>query len=160
MDWKVEKRKGVCASCLRAFAPGDEHYSAIFGEGAGFLRRDYCEVCWEARGKGEEVSFWKTRVPHPEEKKKVRYLEDSVMLRFFNELEGREEEKDVRFRFVLALMLARRKVFKLRSVEDGAVVFDERKAGVSHRVRDPSLKEAELEALKEEVQKLFAGEGV
>ena len=156
MDWKVEKRTGVCASCLRAFAPGDGHRSAVFSEGGGYLRRDYCEVCWEARGKGEELFFWKTRVPRPDEKK-VRYVDDSVMLRLFNELDGREDEKDVRFRFVLALMLARRKVFKLGSVEEGFVIFDERKARRSHRVLDPSLKEDEIDALKEAVDKLFAG---
>ena len=156
MDWKVEKRTGECASCLRGFGPGDEHYSGVFREAQEFLRRDYCEVCWDARGKGEELSFWKTRVPRPDERK-VRYVDDSVMLRLFGELEGREEEKDVRFRFVLALMLARRKVFKLSSVEEGFVLFDQKKAGKSHRVKDPSLKEDEIDALKEEVQMLFAG---
>ncbi len=157
MDWKVEKRTGACASCLREFAPGDEHYSAVFREGEGFLRRDYCELCWDARGKGEELSFWRTRVPHPEEKH-ARYVDDSVMLKLFSELHGKEEGKDVRFRFVLALMLARRKVFKMGAVGEGFVVFDEKKARRSHRVRDPSLKESEIDAVKEEVRVLFAGE--
>jgi len=158
MDWKVEKKTGVCASCLRAFAPGDGHYSAVFGEEVGYLRRDYCEVCWEARGKGEELCFWKTLVPRPEDRRKARYVDDSVMLHLFNDLAGKEDARDVRFRFVLALMLARRKVFRMGSVEEGVVVFDERKARRSHRVKDPWLKEDEIDALREEVQKLFAGE--
>ena len=156
MDWKVEKRTGECASCRRGFTPGDEHHSAVFREAGGFLRRDYCEVCWESRAKGEELSFWKTRVPRPDEKK-IRYVDDSVMLRLFDELAGSAEEKDVRFRFVLALMLARRKVFKLGSVEEGLVTFEQKKEGKSHRVKDPSLREDEIDALKDEVQMLFAG---
>ena len=157
MAWKVEKPTRSCASCLRSFTVGDEHYSALFHEGGGYTRRDYCPICWEARGKGEEFSFWRTEIPRPEERNKIRYVDDSVMLEFFNELKDKEDEKDIRFRFVLALMLARRKVFKMISVEERVVLFEERKARRSHGVKDPSLKETEIDALREEVKKLFAG---
>jgi hypothetical protein len=76
---------------------------------------DYCETCWSA-GKRPEApldmfSFWKTTVPEPTAKKKL-FVDDSVLIDLFQRLEGRDAAGDIRLRFVLALILMRKRLLR------------------------------------------------
>ncbi len=59
-------------------------------------------------------SFWKTIVPESEKKPKV-FVDDSVLIDLFNRLADRDELMDLRFRFVLALLLMRKRLLKYES---------------------------------------------
>ena len=56
-------------------------------------------------------SFWKTTVPVPEQKKKL-LVDDSVLVDVFGRMEGKHEPSEIRFRFVLALILMRKRLLK------------------------------------------------
>jgi hypothetical protein len=95
-----------------------------------FVRIDFCEGCWNqgkrpeqlspaALGLAEEgqnaklamFSFWKTTMPLPQQKKKL-LVDDSVLMDVFQRMEGKNEPQEVRFRFVLALILMRKRLLK------------------------------------------------
>jgi hypothetical protein len=108
-----------------------------------FVRVDFCEKCWAegkrpeqlpvemgedgmpVHGKLEMFSFWKTTVPVPQQKKKL-LVDDSVLVDVFQRMEGKTEPQEVRFRFVLALILMRKRLLKYEGMED--------------RSQDPELK--------------------
>jgi len=73
----------------------------------------------------------------------------------FTRLEGETEPGRVNFRFVLALLLMRRKRFKLEEsvVEDGDEVLIMRctRSGARHRVVNPQLTEEQIEEVQDEV---------
>jgi hypothetical protein len=88
-----------------------------------FARVDFCEKCW-AEGKRPVspltmFSFWKTTVPSPEQKKKL-LVDDAVLVDVFTRMEGKTEPSEIRFRFVLALILMRKRLLKYEGMEEGS----------------------------------------
>ena len=61
-------------------------------------------------------SYWKTVVPTPQQKKKL-LVDDSVLMDVFTRMEGKSEPQDLRFRFVLALILMRKRLLKYEGME-------------------------------------------
>jgi len=97
-----------------------------------FVRLDFCEKCWaEGRrpptdsntsaaaldGGGVMFSHWKTIIPVPEQKKRL-LVEDSVLVDLFQRMDGRTDPREIRFRFVLALILMRKRLLKYEGMED------------------------------------------
>lgn len=95
-----------------------------------FVRVDFCEKCWgegqrpDGGAAGREVvggavmfSFWKTVIPAPEQKKRL-LVEDSVLVDLFQRMDGRTELRELRFRFVLALILMRKRLLKYEGMEE------------------------------------------
>ena len=102
---------------------------------APFVRIEFCEACWVpgfgiAKPKpqnakqeatqgaidGEIFSYWKTSVPEAQQKKKL-LVDDSVLMDVFARMEGRNEAADIRFRFVLALILMRKRLLKYEGTQ-------------------------------------------
>ena len=74
-------------------------------------------------------------------------------------LDGAADAAQVNFRYVLALLLMRRKRLRLDEEKADAVgsimVFSDAKTGSRSEVRDPRLNEAELRAAQDEVFRLM-----
>ena len=78
-------------------------------EDAGFERRDYSMAAWEASGPSEGVfSYWKTVVPDPRQRRRI-LVDDAVLTDLFESLAGDERLRRRAFRFILALILMRKK---------------------------------------------------
>lgn len=111
-DWEVARSSGQCSGCEIELAPGDAYYAALFEAEESFERKDYCPKCWEALS-AERFCFWKSCVPTPEKKEKKNQLVDNaVLINFFERLDQQEDPMRVRFRFVLALILMRKKLLR------------------------------------------------
>ena len=102
-----------------------------------FIRIDFCESCWAAGRRPDQLtsasfeslglsaapaarlfmfSYWKTTVPVPQQKKKL-LVDDSVLMDVFARMEGKTEPQEIRFRFVLALILMRKRLLKYEGME-------------------------------------------
>ena len=141
-----------------------------------FLRRDFCPSCWEARRGGDEFSFWRHVVPEPEEaaaRKKRRLdamLNPAVLFDIFKEMADHPDAARRRFRFVLALMLMRRKKLRFLSIgrkrmadgEQDVLVVKQagRGARLAFDVVDVRMGEEEMVAAQDEVEKVLAMGGV
>lgn len=86
----------------------------------GMVRIDYCEACWDAgkrpgseqeQANKEMFSHWKTLIPTPTEKKRL-FVDDAVLVDVFSRLAEKNNPQDIRFRFVLALILMRKRVLR------------------------------------------------
>jgi hypothetical protein len=111
LDFEVQRSTRRCAATQRALEPGDECYSVLETAGRDVVRKDYCPESWP--GPPETViGWWRSRVPEPTAKK-VKLAPNDVLLALFDQLADQAEQSDMRY--VLALLLMRRRVLRLES---------------------------------------------
>lgn len=113
MDYEVERCTRHCAVTGREFAPGEEYYSVVVAEGAKVLRRDYAKDAWPGPPEGA-LGWWKSQMPGGVQRRK-RWAPNDVMLQVFDELEAKADQQDLRY--VLALLLCRRRVMRQEETE-------------------------------------------
>ena len=111
-EYEIARVSGCCRGCGRALEPNEEMVAAIFDEGQAFRREDFCMGCWQGRHETtrDAFSFWRSRVPTPQQAKKRVFVDDAVLIDFFDKLAGATESGKLNFRFVLALMLMRKRL--------------------------------------------------
>lgn len=153
MDYQIQPNTRRCALTGRELRPGERYYAALAEENHQFVRRDYCAEAW--RGPPEGVfSFWTGRVPPPQENARPVF-DDDLLEECFHRLEGQTDPGRINFRYVVALLLVRRKRFKLEGTEktDGgeALVLKPARGGDRCRVVDPRLTEDEMRQVQDEV---------
>lgn len=128
-----------------------------------FARADFCEGCWDAEGTGEYFSFWKAEVADEEEDRRplAKRIDAETIFDMFRRLEGHADPAQQKFRFILALMLMRKKRLKFTGVVDSPhgehLVLDDRDEGVTHKVLDPGLAEEEIDSLRGQIDRLLGG---
>lgn len=143
----------VCSASGRELKPGDRYFAVLADEAGGFVRRDYAADAWPGPPE-KAVAFWSGRIPTGDRPRKP-VVNDALLLDCFDHLAGAAEPDRVNFRYVVALLLMRRKRLKFEDVvrENGAEVLLLRDArnGAVHRVADPRLAEAQTAAVQDEV---------
>ena len=97
----------------KEFKPEETFYSVLIADGAEIVRRDFSESAWEGPPEGT-VGWWQSRMPSANSKK-IGWAPNDVMLEFFQELDGKPEKEDLRY--VLTLLLIRRRVMRLEETE-------------------------------------------
>ena len=152
MDYELPRSSRHCATTGRELAPGEEFYSALFAAGAELERRDYSREAWQ--GPPENcVGWWKSQIPTPEAKR-LHWAPNDVMLQFFEELEQKPERQDMRY--VLGLLLVRRRVMRLEETEHEAgqgevlVLYCPRR-DTTYRVPVVTPSESRVDAIQEEL---------
>ncbi len=156
-DWKIERGEKKCAGCGKGFAELETYFSALFDRQETFQRLDYCAACWKGEA-AEMFSFWQTKMPPKEEKRKL-LVDDGVLVDFFLKLEGATDELKVNFRYILALVLMRKKLLKFVDVkrdENGEfLVMEMPKEKQRFEIFNPQLSEEKISLLTEEVGKIL-----
>lgn len=159
-DWNMPRPGEVCRGTGRAFEIGEEFQVLLYEAPDGYERRDYA-LDFEPPAEPAPVARWRTRRPEPTTRK-VRPFDREAIYGFFEHLEDARDPDQARFRFVLGLLLWRKKVFKLeRTVEeDGREVWEyvTVRTGITHRVPRPPLDEERLEELSTQLEHLLAGQ--
>ena len=96
-------------------APGETSYSVLTSEGAKVVRNDYSAEAWQGPPEGA-LGWWKSHTPTAEAKpKKPHWAPNDVMLQLFDELAESPDRADMRY--VLVLLLLRRRVLRLEETE-------------------------------------------
>jgi hypothetical protein len=160
ISWNVGRASGRCAGCGAELpantvcwaalcdglpprrkadvVPEKARKDAPAGTPSPFVRVDFCQVCWDAGRRPDQLSaealglvepgmiarlemfsYWKTTVPVPQQQKKL-LVDDTVLVDVFQRMEGKTEPQEVRFRFVLALILMRKRLLKYEGKEETA----------------------------------------
>ncbi len=152
-DYQIQPNTRRCAVTGRELQPGEKFFTALLDEGNQFVRRDYSSEAWHGPPP-EAFSFWCGRVPAREEAKRPR-IDDDMLVECFTRLEHQTELGRVNFRFVIALLLMRRKRFKFEEArtEDEQEVLILRCVRTGNRLEvvNPRLTEEQMKAVQEEV---------
>jgi hypothetical protein len=129
-------------------------------EGDRFLRKDYSSEAWQGPPPGA-FSFWSGRVPAADGGR-LPGIDEDMLVECFQRLEGEAEQAKINFRYVVALLLMRRKRFKFEEArqEHGMEVLTLRcgRSGARHEVLNPRLTEEQMVAVQEEVFKVLGWE--
>ncbi|MCL2701653.1 MAG: hypothetical protein FWE88_08165 [Phycisphaerae bacterium] len=121
-EYNIRKASGQCVTCGRVMAPQEEFAATLRETEEDFVREDYCLPCWQAnpREGAEMVGVWRGHVPPPADRKRV-FVDDEMLVNLFHRLEEATEPAKVNFRFVLALVLMRKKMLVYDKMEKDAV---------------------------------------
>jgi hypothetical protein len=153
MDYQIQPNTRRCAVTGRELRPGEKFYSVLLEEGGKFLRQDYSNEAWQGPPCGA-FSFWAGRIPQSEEHKRSP-IDDELLLDCLQRLEGQSEPARVNFRYVVALLLMRRKRLRFEEArtEGEQEILLLRCVGTrnTYRVLNPRLTEEEMTAVQEEV---------
>ena len=107
--YEVARPQGKCTLCEQPL-PIDQKFMAALAElPEGFQRIDCCEACWPKRDRKDIVAFWQTAMPKTEQKKRL-FVDDAVLCELFERLADVEEPAKINFRFVLGLILMRKRL--------------------------------------------------
>ena len=144
-DWTIQSRAHACATTGRAFTEGEHFYTLLFFENGQFRREDLCEEAFRARNENvAPFSQWKSKYapPPPAQTEAVSKQTGEDLLRKYMEEEGSEHTN---VRYILALMLERKRVLKEIEVKrggDGSLtrIYEHGKTGEVFVIPDPQLR--------------------
>ncbi|MBN1360482.1 MAG: hypothetical protein JW993_07820 [Sedimentisphaerales bacterium] len=156
-DWVINKPLGECCGTGRKIEPGEEYFGALVEGEQGLERRDFSAEYWDS-AKPEVFCFWKSRLASPDEKKEL-FVSDEMLMAFFERLAHETDSEKVNFRFVLALVLMRKRRLKYDATKmDGARetwclrVVGERE---TVDVVNPHLDEEQIELLTSQIGQIL-----
>jgi len=101
--------QGRCAVSNEPIEPGQKFMAALRETPAGFERVDISLAKWPEFDRKDVIGFWQTIMPAAEQKKKV-FVDDQVLCEIFERLSDTAEPAKLNFRFVLGLILMRKRM--------------------------------------------------
>ncbi len=163
--YQVARSTGRCEATGEALQPGEACIAALCedSDGEGFVRIDYSVAAWEGGARPEALfSFWRTSIPEPKAQTRV-LVEDDVLIELLERLDGDEQPRRRAFRFVIALVLLRKRLVKFDRREEtpeGVVwhLGGRGQTSGSWQVLDPALGDEDIVDLHEQLGEVLQGE--
>ena len=158
-EWEIDKPLGQCCGTGKKIEYGEEYFAALVETDEGLQRRDFCADYWESE-KSDVFCYWKTRLPRPDEKKQI-FVDDEMLMAFFERLGREKEQEKINFRFVLALILMRKRRLKYDSprTQDDNEIWRLRVVGSAGKefveVINPHLDEEQIEQLSSQLSEIL-----
>ena len=156
--WHIARSTRKCALSGEAIPAGAIFFSALVEGDESFERRDYLPEAWTEVDKAAFFSYWKNKGREAGEERK-QAVDYDRLLAFYDGLEGAEEPGKRLFRYVLALILVRRRRLRLddmgRTAEGDRLVVHDRRTGNATELLAPEASREELEAVQTKLNELF-----
>jgi len=159
-DWEVNKPLGQCFGSGRKIEHGEEYFGALVVAEEGLQRQDFCAEYWESE-KPDVFCHWKTKLPEPGQKKQL-FVDDQMLMTFFERLARETDQEKIDFRFVLTLILMRKRLLKYDEsrTEDGKEIWrlripGDRSAEGLVEVVNPHLDEEQIEQLSSQIGEIL-----
>lgn len=139
-SYDIERPTGRCAFTDRELEPGESYFATLIeltdeqieamkrqaeADGKkskpeaslGLKRLDVCGEKWAEGARPDQLfSYWKTTVAEPNQKKKM-FVDDAVLMNLLKRLEDTDDPERLAFRYVLALILMRKKLVRYDGVQ-------------------------------------------
>lgn len=137
--YQMARGSGVCAATGRELKPGDRVVTALIDvpDDEVFGRLDYLAEAWDAGARPEPpeslFGYWKGVVPEPDAKPQPLLDADSL-IDLFEQLEDATEPGRLAFRYLIALILIRKRQLVCERTDrdaDGRTVMHVRARGVA-----------------------------
>jgi hypothetical protein len=156
--YEVARPRGQCVVCQTQIEPGAPLMAALKETAVGFERLDVCLNDWPAFDKTDLVGFWKTLMPRSEQKKKL-FVDDEVLCQLFERLADTTEPAKLNFRFVLGLILMRKRliVYENSRNEDGKETWQVRFKGKDQNMDllNPRLDESQIQDVSNQLGEIL-----
>lgn len=166
-SWHIRSRARQCAATARPFEEGETIVTALFADpaSAAYLRKDFALDSWEALdpAAGPAFSFWRTTYQPPVHEGKPDPLKKEDPESLLRRLVDEDEEHTENARYILAVMLERKKILRETDSQRAAGgilrVYEHRKEGDVFIVRDPDIPLDQAEKIQQEVIELLENGG-
>ncbi len=156
-DWEINKPLGQCWGTGKKIEYGEEYFAALVETEQGLQRRDFCADYWQ-KEKPNVFCYWKSKLPRPDQKKQ-RFVDDEMLMVFFERLAQETEQEKVNFRFVLAMVLMRKRRLKYDSskTEGDKEIWRLRVVGDNQFVEviNPHLDEEQIKQLSSQMGQIL-----
>lgn len=165
--WDIGRFTGRCASTGAELVPGSTSIVALVENledpSTPLARVDYSEDGWARSPHPGVIAFWRSVVAAPEAKRRG-FVDDQTLLDLFERLGGDERPHRVRFRFVLMLLLVRKKLLRVVGTESsgGTEIWSVLPKGAAEgeapqQVVNPKLAEDELKEITDQLGEVLDG---
>ena len=154
IDYQIQPNTRRCAATGRELRPGEKYHAVLLDAGGRFVRHDYAPDAWAGPPPGA-LAHWSGRVPQDGEAARRPPIDDELLAECFHRLDGATEPARVHFRYVVALLLMRRRRFKFEDVHKDAagetLTLRDTRTGERYAVADPGLTDEAMAAVQDEV---------
>ena len=140
-QYDIERITGHCAFSNQKLQPGETYYATLVEltpeemeqlsktdktkSALGLKRIDVSAPVWEAGHRPPNLfGYWKTTVPEPNEKKRM-FVDNTILMQMINKLAIAEEEEKIAFRYVLALILMRKRLLRYDASEKETIEHED-----------------------------------
>ena len=158
--WNLRRQRIACAHCDATFDDRARYFSLLTAAGGDLSRKDFCLGCWSKRSaESLDLFWWRTR--HTEKPNRGLSLNLEALEALFLALEGRNDLAVRELRFLLCLLLMRKRRLKtvrmarLDGIDAFVVRRPRRQEEFTVFVFDFSPER--MAELREELRAIFAG---
>jgi hypothetical protein len=158
-EWDIKGRAEKCEATGHLFQDGEYFYTLLFHDSEGFRRIDLSEEAWRQRNDNvQPFSFWRSKFepPPPAQPEPLARETAEDLLRGYM---GEEHMQHANARYILALMLERKRILKpIDSKDDGngrILIYEHAKTGEVFVIPDPGLRLDQIESVQNEVAALL-----
>ncbi|MBC7782911.1 MAG: hypothetical protein H7144_03650 [Burkholderiales bacterium] len=155
----VSRSQGVCAITGEPIAPGDKLMAMVTETPLGLERLDFKLDAWPRADKSAALAYWQTVMPAPDQVKRKLFVDDEVLCQLFERLADTTEENKLHFRFVLGLILMRKRllVYETSQTTEGVESWTMRVKGKEDRLAmiNPKLSEEQVKAVSAQLGEIM-----
>ena len=156
--YDVARPLGKCHVTGEVIPPGGKFMAALRETPLGFERVDVSTSAWAQFDRKDVVGFWQTTMPAQEQKKKL-FVDDEVLCDLFERLKDTTETSKLNFRFVLGLILMRKKmlVYETSRTEEAKDIWVVRFKGREDKLDllNPKLDEAQVMEVSQQLGQIL-----
>ncbi len=174
--YDIQQPTRCCALTGCDLLPGQPYMATLVEvdddpDSAGLRRLDISIDAWQSPDRPQKLfSYWRTTVPEAKAKKKL-FVDDDVLMNLFRRLADTDQPQRIAFRFVLALVLMRKKALRYDATEVRQTETDREewwlmsaRPGVpggereSFEALNPRLDEAQTQQVSEQLSEILEAE--
>lgn len=161
VEFDIQPLTRKCAITGRELAVGERYHGVLLDKDGKLRRVDYSAEAWD-NAPPAAVAHWIGKIPAADKPKKPIF-HDNLLLDCFQHLSESTAIDRLQLRYVIGLLLMRRKRFKFedsRKQPNGqtVMILQDAKNGARHEVVDPRLSSQEIEMVQDEVFRLMGWE--
>ena len=156
--YEVARPLGKCHVTGETIPPGEKFMAALRETPLGFDRVDVSMSAWPNFERKDIVGFWQATMPAQEQKKKL-FVDDEVLCDLFERLKDTTEAPKLNFRFVLGLILMRKKmlIYDTSRTEDGKDIWEMHFKGREEKLDllNPKLDESQMAEVSQQLGQIL-----
>lgn len=125
--YETGRPTGRCAASGRALTVGERYVACLVEptDGAALARMDFALDAWEAGARpaapARLFGFWRSTVAAPGASKR-QLVDDAALVDLFEQLEGASEPRKAAFRYLLTLVLVRKRLLTIEGSRPGVML--------------------------------------
>jgi hypothetical protein len=157
-SFEIQSPTRVCAETGLELKVGEPFYGVLMDQDGKFLRKDYSLQAWKQPPAGA-LAYWRGKIPSKNQPQRP-VIQDDLLHDCFDHLAESGEPHRQAFRYVVGLLLMRRKRLKFEDTRRDArgqewLVVRDSRTGKKVEIADPVLSDDEILQVQDEIARVL-----